>query len=109
MAKMIKLGRSVPDYSDEQIKPTQPEEPEKTKMVYPDLYVESTDTIDLPDKGRAVIEFEVTKREVTKRKGKPTKHEVTIEVKSITPQGKKEKKTTSEVLDELLEDAVGED
>lgn len=65
---------------------------DKIRYWYPSLYLdEKPERVDLPDKGTATIEYEVTSRSMWQRDGKES-HSATIDVHSITPTDSKDKK-----------------
>lgn len=60
------------------------------KVQYPSLYVSRTkqDVMDLPETGKAVVEYVLTGRNMSKRDGK-TSYGMDLQIKSFDPQGAK--------------------
>jgi hypothetical protein len=85
----VNLGRPSPDFSS----PCGSMSLGKTTTYYPTLWLEPQDQeLNLPDSGKAIIEYKVKRRTVTETDGKK-RYEASIEVQSIEPmEGKAKKK-----------------
>jgi len=104
--KSISLGTERPDYSDSPI--SAPEEPKKTKMVYPSLYISDLkESIEMPDSGEATIKFKVIERRETERDGK-TSCSYDLEVQDISFAAGKPGKTPSKSDDDEIESGLAE-
>ena len=65
--------------------------PKKNEPRYPTLWLSDRDEpLDLPDSGKAVVEYDVTRRTIEEVNGKK-KHSYTIRIKSIDPETKPKK------------------
>ena len=82
-ASKIDLGRKPMGYCGVACGPTMPQ----PKVWYPNLWIEGVEQpINLPDTGKATIEYKVTRRTTTDVDGKQ-RHEASLEVHSIEPAG----------------------
>jgi hypothetical protein len=79
--------------------------PGKRLIYYPTIYVSGKEQpIDLPEKGKATIEYRVRNRSMNKNEGDKERHSVDIEVHSIEPHDEEEKPPVEGEPAKLLHD-----
>lgn len=84
---------------------------EAPKVYYPTIYLpDSDDDFELPEKGKAVVEYKVTRKSVETRGGK-TKHSATLDILSIEPEegkrGRGDKESKKGEVAKMLSALVG--
>ena len=86
-AGKLDLGRKPMDYSKACIGPAEPQ----PRVWYPTLWIDGLEQpIDLPDKGKATVEYRITRKTTTDIDGKK-RHDATVEIQSMEPVKKEEK------------------
>lgn len=92
--KTISLGVERPDYGSPEV--AAPEEPKKTKLAYPSLYISDLkESIEMPDSGEATIKFKVVERRETERDGK-TSCSYDLEVQDISFSAEKAEESSAD-------------
>lgn len=93
----------------------EPISPDSDAITYPSFTYEDDEPLDIPKKGKMVIEYEETRREESKRNGK-THYECRIDVKKIisveaakTSEKVQKAGDALDAIKEALEAAGGED
>jgi hypothetical protein len=82
----INLGREVPDYGGEMATPASESPKQKTKTVYPSLYITGGNELeDIPAEGCCIIRYKRTQLTTRERDDDDSECSVDLEVHSICP------------------------